>query len=104
MGSVFLSGPESGCLGTSMSHFLLMVAPGRGPAYRWARQPIPTQATTQAATLEHFSTTYESYISGMVENDFSFIGYKQMPEPPRLQLRSIESVPWNVRFRWTNPK
>jgi len=27
-----------------------------------------------------------------------------MPEPPRLKLRSIESVPWKVHFRWTNPK
>merc|ERR1711872_1154796 len=46
-----------------------------------------------------FYPTYESYISGMVENDFFFMGYKQMPEPPRPKLRAIESVPWNVRFR-----
>merc|ERR1712033_45373 len=59
-------------------------------------------SSSHSGTL--FYPTYESYISGMVENDFFFIGYKQMPEPPRLKLRCIESVPWKVHFRWTNPK
>merc|ERR1712076_290517 len=56
MGSVFQPGAGSGCLGTSMSHFLSMVAPGPDLECRWDRQPILTHLMTPAATLEPAST------------------------------------------------
>merc|ERR1712059_2982 len=48
-----------------------------------------------------FYPSYNSYLNGMLENDFFFIGYKQIPEPPRYRHPSLKSIPWSVRTRWT---
>merc|ERR1711971_436370 len=72
MGSVFLPGPESGCLGTSTSHFLLMDALDHGLVCRWDRQLTLTQLTTQAATLGHVFTPRTSRISQAWEKLTSF--------------------------------
>jgi len=76
------------------------------PAFGCARSRAPYQVTeshpycssaNQQSGVKYFPKTY---INSMCEGDYFYLGYKQIIESPKLEPRSLSSLPFNVKMRW----